>query len=78
MRKTKRRSSRRNDDLRALSAVLEKLHCHFMRRWQRRANAVDVEFLIAGADRHVVVLQARPYRVVYARGQRISELASER
>jgi hypothetical protein len=39
-----------------------------MKRWSQRANAVDVEFLVAGDDRHIVVLQARPYRVVYSRG----------
>jgi hypothetical protein len=60
-------------DLRALNEVLGKLHAHFMGRWRRQANAVDVEFLIAGADRHVVVLQARPYRVVYSKGQRLDD-----
>jgi hypothetical protein len=61
-------------DLRALADVLGRLHQHFMRNWHQRANAVDVEFLIAGEDRHVVVLQARPYRVVYAKGQRLGDL----
>jgi hypothetical protein len=61
-------------DLRALSDVLGRLHAHFMRAWSGRANAVDVEFLVAGDDRHVVVLQARPYRVVYAKGQRLIDV----
>ncbi len=65
-----------DDDLRAMSDVLGRLHAHFMRHWRGRANAVDVEFLIAGGDRHVVVLQARPYRVVYAKGQRLDDLIS--
>jgi hypothetical protein len=65
-------------DLRALAVVLDKLHKHFMREWRRRANAVDVEFLFAGADRHVVVLQARPYRVTYARGQRLEDVPAAR
>lgn len=65
-------------DLRAMSDVLGKLHARFMRHWRGRANAVDVEFLIAGGDRHVVVLQARPYRVVYAKGQRLDELMPEK
>jgi len=65
-------------DLRALADVLQKLHTHFMRTWHRRANAVDVEFLLAGGDRHVIVLQARPYRVTYAAGQRIDDIAAER
>lgn len=66
----------RDTDLRALTDVLGKLHSHFMHRWKGRANAVDVEFLIAGADRHVVVLQARPYRVTYAKGQRLDDLTA--
>ena len=61
-------------DLRALGDALGKLHEHFMNVWSRRANAVDVEFLFAGEDRHVVILQARPYRVVYAKGQRLSDV----
>ena len=60
-------------DLRALDSTLRQLHQHFMRRWHSRANAVDVEFLIAGEDRHVVVLQARPYRVRYGKGQRLDD-----
>jgi hypothetical protein len=65
-------------DLRRLSDVLQALHEHFMRTWRRRANAVDVEFLVAGDDRRVIVLQARPYRVTYARGQRIDDIPAER
>jgi Ser/Thr protein kinase RdoA (MazF antagonist) len=61
-------------DLRALGDALGKLHEHFMDTWSHRANAVDVEFLIAGEDRHVVILQARPYRVVYTKGQRLSDV----
>lgn len=49
------------DDLSHLRPVLETLHRHFVPRWGARANAVDVEFLIAGDDREVVVLQARPF-----------------
>jgi len=65
-----------DDDLRALNDVLGRLHGHFMKRWSQRANAVDVEFLVAGDDRHIVVLQARPYRVVYSRGQRLQDVES--
>jgi len=61
-------------DLRALGDALGKLHEHFMHAWSRRANAVDVEFLFAGSDRHVVILQARPYRVVYSKGQRLDDV----
>ncbi len=54
-------------DLRALAPVLQKLHDHFLWRWPGPANAVDVEFLMAGEDSHVVILQARPYTVSYKR-----------
>lgn len=63
-----------DSDLRALGDALGKLHDHFMHAWSRRANAVDVEFLFAGSDRHVVILQARPYRVVYSKGQRMDDV----
>lgn len=55
------------DELRKLAPVLKKLHSHFLWRWPGPANAVDVEFLIAGEDRQVVILQARPYTVSYQR-----------
>ncbi|MDQ5980955.1 MAG: rifampicin phosphotransferase [Verrucomicrobiota bacterium] len=55
------------DDLRKLAPALKKLHSHFLWRWPGPANAVDVEFLIAGEDRQVVILQARPYTVSYKR-----------
>ncbi|HWA29352.1 MAG TPA: PEP/pyruvate-binding domain-containing protein [Lacunisphaera sp.] len=68
------RSSRTNGqpllteaDLKALAIALQKLHDHFLPRWPGPANAVDVEFLVAGPDRHVVILQARPYTVSYKR-----------
>jgi len=68
-------------DILALTAVFTRLHCHFLgpswgehgsgctRRWAEPANAVDIEFLLAGEDRHVVILQARPYSVAYDGGR---------
>lgn len=63
-------------DILHLAAVFGRLHCHFVgeggactHRWNGEANAVDIEFLIAGEDRHVVILQARPYTVVYGEGR---------
>jgi hypothetical protein len=53
-----------------LAQVLTLLHEHFVPRWGGTVNAVDVEFLIAGDDRHVVILQARPFTVQYGPGQR--------
>lgn len=60
----------RDRELAELADVLRVLHEHFVPAWEGHANAVDVEFLIAGPDRHVVVLQARPFDVVYAEGRR--------
>lgn len=57
-------------DIARLAEVLVALHEHFEPFWTDRANAVDVEFLIAGPDRDVIVLQARPFQVVYQDGQR--------
>jgi hypothetical protein len=62
-----------DDDLRALGTALDALHGHFMKKWRGRANAVDVEFLVAGPQRQVIVLQARPYRVRYSKGQRLDD-----
>lgn len=54
-----------------LARVLTVLHCHFRSRWRLSslADAVDVEFLLVGPARDVVVLQARPYTIPEARGR---------
>lgn len=54
-------------DLQTLGAALQRLHDHFLPRWPGPANAVDVEFLFAGQERRLVILQARPYTVTYRR-----------
>lgn len=69
----------RDAELRELAEALRILHDHFTPRWGDRVGhvpmgstaqiAAEVEFLIAGPDRHVVILQARPFAVVYAPGQ---------
>lgn len=52
-----------------LADVLRVLHDHFVPRWGGGTHmAADVEFLIGG-DGHVVILQARPFQVVYGPGQ---------
>ena len=56
-------------DLLRLDDALTVLHHHFPPRWPSGANACDVEFLVAGADRHVVILQVRPYVVRWGPGQ---------
>lgn len=58
-------------DILNLAAAFARLHNHFITegRWPGEPNAVDVEFLIAGEDRHVVILQARPYTVTYVAGR---------
>lgn len=52
-----------------LASVFQVLHEHFVPRWGGGGDlAVDVEFLIANG--HVVIVQARPFHVVYGPGQR--------
>jgi hypothetical protein len=63
-----------------LASALRTLHCHFRERWRQRgmhvdgSDALDVEYLLAGPDRHVVILQARPFEVRYDTSQRVGEL----
>lgn len=66
-------------DLLRLRTALDALQSHFVsvvapdarQHWPGSdANACDVEFLVAGADRHVVILQVRPFTVRYDEGQR--------
>lgn len=52
-----------------LSNQLVRLHEHLLPRWSGDANAVDVEFLVM-PDNSIVILQARPYRVIYSEDQR--------
>ncbi len=65
-------------DLLHLRNTLDALHAHFVsveepdarHHWPGSdANACDVEFLVAGADRRVVILQVRPFTVHYGAGQ---------
>ncbi len=66
-------------DLLHLDEALTVLHLHFTvehdwltRRWPGSdANACDVEFLVAGPDRHIVILQVRPYTVHWGEGQEL-------
>lgn len=50
-----------------LTDVLVMLHEHFAPHFPEGSNAVDVEFLIAGAEHRPVIVQARPFTVTYAR-----------
>ena len=38
------------------------------------SDALDVEYLIAGEDHHLVILQARPFEVRYEDSQRVGDL----
>ena len=63
-----------------LASALRRVHCHFRERWRARglhpdgSDALDIEYLIAGEDHHVVILQARPFEVRYERAQQVSGL----
>ncbi|MGE0788513.1 MAG: PEP/pyruvate-binding domain-containing protein [Sandaracinaceae bacterium] len=55
----------RREEVLAFTEQLEMIHQVFTPRFSDGSNAVDVEMLLAGADRHFVLVQARPYRVVW-------------
>lgn len=52
-----------------LTHQLVRLHEHLLPRWSGDANAADVEFLVM-PDSRIVILQARPYKVIYSEDQR--------
>ena len=52
------------EDVRRLTAVLQGLHARLVPHYGERSNAVDVEFLVT-RDRRIIVLQARPFDVVW-------------
>ena len=57
-------------DVEGLTTALDAIHTSFTGdRYGMSGKAVDVEFLLAGPDRHVVIVQARPYTVEW-RGDR--------
>ncbi|MCC6874625.1 MAG: hypothetical protein IT378_10000, partial [Sandaracinaceae bacterium] len=60
----------REAELRELAEALTLLHTRLRPQWGPRANAADVEFLVAGPDRHVIILQARPFTVAWNDAQR--------
>ena len=49
-----------------LTDVLVTIHDHFEPHFPDGSNAVDVEFLIAGADHRPIIVQARPFTVTYS------------
>lgn len=56
----------RREEVLDLTRQLEAIHAVFAPRMARDgSNAVDVEMLLAGEDRHFVLVQARPYRVAW-------------
>jgi hypothetical protein len=56
-------------ELLALGKVLVDIQHHFNGADWATDSAMDVEFLFAGNDRHVVIVQARPYRMVWDEGR---------
>lgn len=55
--------------IKEMASVFGRIHDDLCPRWGGKVNAVDIEFLLAGDDRHLVILQARPYVVKYAAGE---------
>lgn len=68
----------REPELLELANALQQINDTFVPIWESRQGqlpeggtiAAEVEFLVAGDDHHIVILQARPYTVVYQEGQR--------
>ncbi|MCU0654321.1 MAG: PEP/pyruvate-binding domain-containing protein [Polyangiaceae bacterium] len=59
------------DDIRRLSEALRAIHLSFTGDWQGMSGqAADVEFLLAGPRREVVIVQARPYHVEWTKERR--------
>jgi hypothetical protein len=59
------------DDVKRLASALEILHVGFTGdSYGMTGRAVDVEFLIAGPARDVVIVQARPYQVEWTKERR--------
>jgi len=59
------------DDVKRLSAALEAIHVAFTGdSYGMSGHAVDVEFLLAGPARSVVIVQARPYTVEWSKDRR--------
>ncbi len=56
-------------ELLSLGKVLVDIQHHFNGSDWATDSAMDVEFLFAGNDRHVVIVQARPYRMVWDEGR---------
>lgn len=56
-------------DVLALTNTLTTLHAALVPRYANNANALDVEFFVR-TDHSIVIVQARPYRIVYTEGQR--------
>ena len=48
-----------------MTRQLEIIHAHWQPTFDQSANAVDVEMLVAGPEREIVFVQARPYRVTW-------------
>jgi hypothetical protein len=56
-------------DVLELTHTLTTLHTNLVPRYANNANALDVEFFVR-TDHTIIIVQARPYRVVYTEGQR--------
>ncbi len=56
-------------DILALARVLARMHDVLVPRYRSGVNAVDVEFLVT-RHHEIVIVQARPYTVVYSGGRR--------
>ncbi len=59
----------RDDEVFTLSQVLRAIHGHFIPSDITGFRAMDVEFILSGAARRIVIVQARPYTLRYDEGR---------
>lgn len=57
-------------EVRRLTSMLRAVHDHFVRT---EDSAMDVEFILSGPERRVVLVQARPYALRYDDSRRMAE-----
>lgn len=58
-----------NDELLRLTSILQVIHNQMQPYYGSRANGMDVEFMLTENPRQFVIVQARPYHVVYEEEQ---------
>jgi phosphoenolpyruvate synthase/pyruvate phosphate dikinase len=59
----------RDEEVLRLASVLVSIHAHFIGSSYESDHAMDVEFVLAGPDRRLVIVQARPIALRHDEGR---------